>query len=449
MNAALLRIRTPFIRRIEIRNFQNIKELNLDLGGLRQESKPWLVAIGENGVGKSTLLRAVAMTLMSRTQRERLELAPSNFLRQSARKGSVRIFVDGYGEPFNLEFNHRTESFIADDRVLHGLLFCYGSTRLALRKQDSKTPVTKKISHDTDGNFSRVDNLFDPYHPLTNATDWLHSLGDDQFNFSAKAIKQVLGLGNNSILKKTKKGSARGIIIVQDKQKICDSLYGLSDGYKSIIALVTNILEVGLRYYSEVSTFEGIVLIDEVDLHLHPRWKQQILTLLRNVFPRMQFILTTHDPLCLHGARSREIHVLYRDEISRSIKSKQIDIPPGSDADRVLTGAWFEVASTTDLETTQLLDRHRQLLRSLSKTGILTTKQNIEKFDLESQLRLRLGTFADTSLDRMALSIAAEIMTGDLSKSNHEQRSRIREQVRIRLLERIEASKNDRESKES
>ena len=46
---------------------------------------------------------------------------------------------------------------------------------------------------------------------------------------------------------------------------------------------------------------EGIVLIDEIDIHLHPTWQRQILSQLRRTFPKIQFIVTTHSPLVAGG----------------------------------------------------------------------------------------------------------------------------------------------------
>jgi predicted ATP-binding protein involved in virulence len=54
---------------------------------------------------------------------------------------------------------------------------------------------------------------------------------------------------------------------------------------------------------------KGIVLIDEVDQHLHPGWQQRILTALRRAFPRVQFIVTTHSPEVLSTVKSEQIRI--------------------------------------------------------------------------------------------------------------------------------------------
>ncbi|HET7500861.1 MAG TPA: AAA family ATPase, partial [Kofleriaceae bacterium] len=61
---------------------------------------------------------------------------------------------------------------------------------------------------------------------------------------------------------------------------------------------------------------EGIVLVDELDLHLHPTWQTEIVAGLKATFPRMQFIVTTHSPLVLAGCRADEVWRLKQDEAS-------------------------------------------------------------------------------------------------------------------------------------
>lgn len=61
------------------------------------------------------------------------------------------------------------------------------------------------------------------------------------------------------------------------------------------------------RNGSDVSKFEGIILIDELELHLHPVWQSKILKSLKNIFPAAQFIVTTHSPHVVQSADCGEI----------------------------------------------------------------------------------------------------------------------------------------------
>lgn len=79
----------------------------------------------------------------------------------------------------------------------------------------------------------------------------------------------------------------------------------LSEGYKIVIAMVADLAarmaEANPKMENPLNT-SGIVLIDEVDLHLHPRWQREILIQLTEVFPNLQFIVSTHSPIIVVGA---------------------------------------------------------------------------------------------------------------------------------------------------
>lgn len=98
------------------------------------------------------------------------------------------------------------------------------------------------------------------------------------------------------------------------------SINQLSDGYKSTISLVADIAyrmavlnPQLLGNVCEETT--GIVLIDEVDLHLHPTWQQQILRDLTEIFPRVQFIVSTHAPAVISTVKSENIVMLDEGEV--------------------------------------------------------------------------------------------------------------------------------------
>ena len=90
----------------------------------------------------------------------------------------------------------------------------------------------------------------------------------------------------------------------------------LSDGYHVFIALVADIARraVMLNEFDGADAparVEGVVLIDELDLHLHPRWQRVALPRLRSAFPRLQLIVTTHSPQVLSSADNRQVRRLF------------------------------------------------------------------------------------------------------------------------------------------
>lgn len=94
----------------------------------------------------------------------------------------------------------------------------------------------------------------------------------------------------------------------------------LSDGYKSTISLIADIAYrmavLNPQLLGDaVKKTGGIVLIDEIDLHLHPAWQQRILTDLLEIFPEVQFIVTTHAPAVISSAKSENLAILQDEEI--------------------------------------------------------------------------------------------------------------------------------------
>ncbi|MCD8347006.1 MAG: AAA family ATPase [Lachnospiraceae bacterium] len=94
----------------------------------------------------------------------------------------------------------------------------------------------------------------------------------------------------------------------------------MSDGYKNTLSMIGDIAyrmavlnpTLGERVLEETP---GIVLIDEVDLHLHPQWQQTILKDLHEVFPNIQFVVTSHAPAVINSVPREQIRILDNGEI--------------------------------------------------------------------------------------------------------------------------------------
>ena len=89
----------------------------------------------------------------------------------------------------------------------------------------------------------------------------------------------------------------------------------LSDGYRNIIKIVTDIATKMciLNPYLETATLEktpGVVVIDELDLSLHPTWQKRIVRILKTLFPKIQFLCATHSPFIIQSLEPGELIVL-------------------------------------------------------------------------------------------------------------------------------------------
>ena len=173
--------RTRLIDRIEISNFRPIEHLTLefpepasdtDVEQTKQATgqpfwpTSWLMLLGENGAGKSSVLQPVALALIGEKWRNQFQFDASRFVRRGASDGYVRITLTGVEQPIELRFSAASTSFTSEPKEPKVLLLGYGSTRLLPRA--TSHPHTPG-SYD----FARIDNLFDPFEPLNDAAAWL------------------------------------------------------------------------------------------------------------------------------------------------------------------------------------------------------------------------------------------------------------------------------------
>lgn len=110
----------------------------------------------------------------------------------------------------------------------------------------------------------------------------------------------------------------------------------LSSGFQSTIAWIADLLghyALDMGRVVSPSEMRGIVLIDELDLHLHPRWQMQLVPTLRRIFPKLQFIATTHSPLILPGLQRGEAIVL------RAKDDGRVELHESDDDPRLLTAS--------------------------------------------------------------------------------------------------------------
>jgi hypothetical protein len=159
----------------------------------------------------------------------------------------------------------------------------------------------------------------------------------------------------------------------------------LSDGYQSVLALAADMMAtLQLHFRGGMEAAEGIVLLDELGAHLHPRWKMRLTSVLRDAFPRLQFIVTTHDPLCLRGLRNGEIITI--EKTSRGRVFSRNSLPPieGMRVDQILQSEYFGLRSVLDPAIEKDFDR---MYRLKAKPAILLTpKQRQTLRTLETKL---------------------------------------------------------------
>ena len=188
----------------------------------------------------------------------------------------------------------------------------------------------------------------------------------------------------------------------------------LSDGDRSFLALVFDILRhlqesiQGLQnvvhYNAKTESLgvsvEGVVLIDEADAHLHPLWQRQLGLRLREVFPKVQFIVTSHSPFIAQTASDRGLFVLRQGDDGGTVRLSQPEQSVrGWRVEQILLSPLFGLAETRDEETEKLLASYHALAAK-KRWEALSPAEQLELAALEDQLGERLTGPGDTLMER-------------------------------------------------
>lgn len=440
------RERAVHLRRLRLVNVRRFPELEIDLHVPDEPDRgQWVLLLGNNGTGKSTILRAIALALMDEEIGRSLVTqfsgdAPLVRLEppgpgRSGLTQSAKSWVEVQLDPPGLDATIHLEPFQGRERMLKSAepdwippVFAYGCRRgSALGGPDGEADVNPVENAAT---------LFDPQASLLYAEAWLRRLAfaaqkstKDEALFAA-----VLDLLTDSgDTKYPLLPGVRTIDVEPDRTWVTGPgeqrvpLSALSDGYLTTLGWLADFLARWLAYARQsgyeigpgfATEMPAVVLVDEIDLHLHPRWQVQVVPALARTFPRTTFVATTHNPLTLNGSVLEEhirkgVYVI-REAEDGTLQIEPSPLPKGRRVDEVLTGDWFDLRSTLDPDTFARLEEHRQLLR-----------QNVPENDprrqeLEAELRRRLDGYADTPAERLAQELVARQFPDDETPSEEE-----------------------------
>ena len=206
----------------------------------------------------------------------------------------------------------------------------------------------------------------------------------------------------------------------------------LSDGYGSLLAVIGHLFSHGLAvqgWRADPTAVGGVALLDEIDLHLHPAWQRQVLPDLLDVFPRMQFIGTSHSALVAGSIPTNEIVVLRREGETVRILT---DLPSiaGWRADQILTSLLFDLSSARDKETERMTARYARLI---NEHGPEAAEVRAFEAELDGRQAENPGS---TRVDREALALLEATIEEQLVKEQPERRKSMLETLRILLQAR-------------
>lgn len=154
--------------------------------------------------------------------------------------------------------------------------------------------------------------------------DFKASSRDRQLTAVRKAISNFMpGFSNLRVRRKPR------LHMSIDKNDQTLNVLQLSQGEKSLMALVGDIARRLAMMNPELENplqGNGIVLIDEVDMHLHPTWQRDIIARLTSTFPNCQFILTTHSPLVISDCKDVLVYSIENGEINKEPSQYGVDV---------------------------------------------------------------------------------------------------------------------------
>ena len=280
-----------FINKIKVSNFFSIEEANLNF-----EKSKEIYFLGENGDGKSLLLMAIYLAfngdyILNKTERKKTGQAADILLNDNFLK------IEGIDDK-GKEYNPSKGIFLNN-------LFAYGTQR-------------GRYSTDEPEEYGFM-SLFDSEQTLINPVSWLkdQKLLELEKSLDANnAVGELKELPNSfpvallekmfyELLEKSVEIKIEGTGVSFKEKGTNLTFDQLSEGYKSILIFVSDLLYRLNKNASEgekTTNLKGIVLVDEIDLHLHPKWQRVLIGKLRKLFPNVQFIFTTHSPTIIQGA---------------------------------------------------------------------------------------------------------------------------------------------------
>ncbi len=273
-------------------------------------------------------------------------------LRDGASRGSIRIqFWDTDDE--------NEVSFDRDSDVLHEVaavpvtVLGYGAYRL---------PARGILGEQKRRNDFRVHTLFEERGRVNGPFGLERHLADGRrSDFAEDAARALNAMLTDAAVARI--GHRGRLEIIEAGQS--RPLTTLSSGFKSIVSIATDIMDVMYNSWGSMSSGQAFVLIDEIDVHLHPEWRLRVVEALRKAFPLTQFLLTTHDPLVLRGLASEEIRLLERSRSGELVMAMPaIPSLKGLDVDQMLTSDLFGLRTTLSAEVDRdLNDYYERLAR--------------------------------------------------------------------------------------
>lgn len=320
-----------FLNSIHVLNMRSLPDVRLSFRGDEGASRHWTYVLGQNGTGKSSILKAIALTLAGSEALFELIGDPDNWIRLGQDKASIEVeFATQAGEQRSAKLDfvrgQKTVDFVdaniqslrqVDAALQHSernyFVVGYGVTRKPATDERHSFQMGSSIFRSSRGR--AVATLFSNDATLVSLESWAMDLEYREGPAGTRSIKSALNaLLPNVEFSHIDRKSRRVMFQTEDGQL---PLSALSDGYQAMASWCGDLLWQITETFSDYKNpllARGLLLIDELDLHLHPIWQRELVSFIDASLPNVQVVATTHSPLTVHQAGAGELYVLQRDE---------------------------------------------------------------------------------------------------------------------------------------
>jgi predicted ATPase len=346
-----------YIDKITLKNVRGFESLEFDLCRGDGKYAGWTVFTGDNGAGKSTLLKAIAVALIGRDAARSLQPSFHRWIREGAGEQEAKIElmilpekgVDEFSEKGNTAYKRFPASVILKHSgkeaavelptaagskttlvqrglwspVARGWFSCgYGPFRRVFGASQEATRLM--VSPTTE----RFVTMFQEAASLYEVDQWLRNLSHKQLEGrspeSGQQLDLLLEILRDDLMPNqitVDRVDSDGLWL-KDRNGLQLAWGEMSDGYRAALALLADILRHLIAAYGIDGLAErgqdgkirivrsGVVMIDEIDAHLHPEWQREIGFWLKRHFPKIQFLVTTHSPIICQAADENGLFVL-------------------------------------------------------------------------------------------------------------------------------------------